>query len=59
MDSVREAWTDERLDDLNHRVDEGGRIDAMQRTIILFGAGMFTALAALFATQLALIFTQL
>ena len=25
MDSVREAWTDERLDDLNHRVDEGFR----------------------------------
>jgi len=23
MASVREAWTDERLDDLNHRVDEG------------------------------------
>ena len=25
MDSVREAWTDERLDDLNHRVDRGFR----------------------------------
>jgi hypothetical protein len=25
MDSVRENWTDERLDDLNHRVDEGFR----------------------------------
>jgi hypothetical protein len=23
MDSVRDAWTDERLDDLNHRVDAG------------------------------------
>jgi hypothetical protein len=23
MEPVREAWTDERLDDLNHRVDEG------------------------------------
>lgn len=23
MQSVREAWTDERLDDLNHRVDDG------------------------------------
>jgi hypothetical protein len=23
MESVREAWTDERLDDLNHRVDTG------------------------------------
>jgi hypothetical protein len=25
MGSVREAWTDERLGDLNHRVDEGFR----------------------------------
>ena len=23
MEAVREAWTDERLADLNHRVDEG------------------------------------
>jgi hypothetical protein len=23
MEAVRDAWTDERLDDLNHRVDEG------------------------------------
>jgi hypothetical protein len=23
MEAVRETWTDERLDDLNHRVDEG------------------------------------
>jgi hypothetical protein len=25
MESVRDKWTDERLDDLNHRVDEGFR----------------------------------
>ena len=25
MESVREKWTDERLDDLNHRVDVGFR----------------------------------
>ncbi|HEY8083436.1 MAG TPA: hypothetical protein VIE64_07790 [Solirubrobacterales bacterium] len=25
MESVRQKWTDERLDDLNHRVDEGFR----------------------------------
>lgn len=25
MDTVREKWTDERMDDLNHRVDEGFR----------------------------------
>ena len=23
MEIVRDAWTDERLDDLNHRIDEG------------------------------------
>lgn len=29
MDSMRESWTDKRLDDLNHRVDTGfERIDA-------------------------------
>jgi hypothetical protein len=25
MEPMREAWTDERLDDLSHRVDEGFR----------------------------------
>jgi hypothetical protein len=25
MEAVRKRWTDERLDDLNHRVDEGFR----------------------------------
>ncbi len=25
MQSMREAWTDERLDDLSHRIDEGFR----------------------------------
>jgi hypothetical protein len=25
MEAVRQKWTDERLDDLNHRVDEGFR----------------------------------
>jgi tetrahydromethanopterin S-methyltransferase subunit G len=35
MEAMREAWTDERLDDLNHKVDEGfrrvdARFDAMQ-----------------------------
>jgi hypothetical protein len=28
MEAMREAWTDERLDDLNHRTDEGfGRFE--------------------------------
>ncbi|HEY4779602.1 MAG TPA: hypothetical protein VIH47_08430 [Solirubrobacterales bacterium] len=25
METMRDAWTDERLDDLNHRVDDGFR----------------------------------
>jgi hypothetical protein len=25
METMREAWTDDRLDDLNHKVDEGFR----------------------------------
>lgn len=25
METVREKWTDERLDDLNHKVDDLGR----------------------------------
>jgi hypothetical protein len=25
MEAMREAWTDDRLDDLNHKVDEGFR----------------------------------
>lgn len=34
MPSMREAWTDERLDDLNHRVDEGfSRIDGDLRAL--------------------------
>jgi hypothetical protein len=29
MEAMREAWTDGRLDDLNHKVDEGfRRVDA-------------------------------
>ncbi len=35
MEAMREAWTDDRLDDLNHKVDEGfrrvdARFDAIQ-----------------------------
>lgn len=34
MEPVREQWTDERLDDLNHRVSDGfNRIDADLRSI--------------------------
>jgi phosphosulfolactate synthase (CoM biosynthesis protein A) len=34
MEPMREQWTDERLDDLNHRVSDGfNRIDADLRSI--------------------------
>ena len=33
MESVREAWTDERLDDLSQRVDEGFRDAASRRSV--------------------------
>jgi hypothetical protein len=68
MESMREAWTDERLDDMSRRMDEGFRrvdedlralrtemslrFDAMQRTMIQFGAVMIVALIGLIATQL-------
>jgi hypothetical protein len=63
MDSVREAWTDERLDDLNHRVDEGfremreefravrGEMSAMYRTMTVTMITGFSGLAALIITQ--------
>jgi hypothetical protein len=68
MDSVREAWTDERLDDLTRRVDSGfDRVDAdlreirsqmsaMQRTMIVgfvaVLASTTSVLASIVATQL-------
>lgn len=67
MFSVREKWTDGRLDDLNKRVDDGfnrmdakfdridGRIDSMARAI-LFGA---IALSSSIVAGFAAIATQL
>lgn len=67
MESVREAWTDERLDDLNHKVDDLGRrmddgfrelrgeISALQHTMIQFASVMIAALIGLFGMQLGLI----
>jgi hypothetical protein len=55
---VREAWTDERLDDLNHRVDDGFRETREEfravRAMIAMTAAMltgFVGLAALIVTQ--------
>lgn len=75
MLTVREAWTDDRLDDfarnvdqrfdrLESKVEEGFRelrkeMNAMQRSMIQFSAAMIAALFGLVATQLGLILTQL
>ena len=62
--SVREAWTDERLDDLSKKMDQGfarldaemralnGRFDSLQRTLLQVGGVMTAALIGLIATQL-------
>jgi hypothetical protein len=55
--SVRESWTDERLDDLSKKVDQGfarplnGRFDSLQRTLFQVGGVMTAALIGLIATQ--------
>jgi len=68
MESMRESWTDERLDDLSHRVDEGfRRVDAdirelrsetaaFHRMILQLGSGAIVTFAVGFA---GLIATQL
>ncbi len=64
MSTVRESWTDERLDDLVKKVDQGfarldaemralnGRFDSLQRTLFQVGGVMTAALIGLIATQL-------
>jgi hypothetical protein len=61
--NVRESWTDERLDDLSKKVDQGfarldadmraldGRFDSLQRTLLQVGGVMTAALIGLIATQ--------
>ena len=65
---MRVNWTDDRLDDLSHRMDAGfdrvdadlrelrgemnSRFDALQRTLILAAGGVIAALIGLIATQL-------
>jgi hypothetical protein len=68
VERARATWTDERLDDLARRVDDGfnrvdadlralnARIDALQRTMVQVGGGM---IAAFLAGFLGLIATQL
>lgn len=64
MEAMRQAWTDERLDDLSERMDQGfrrvdadlralnARFDALQRTMLQVGGGVIVALVGLIATQL-------
>jgi hypothetical protein len=70
MEGVREAWTDDRLDDLNHRVDEGfremreefravrGEMGAMNRTQIQLIVGSFATMMVGFAGTIATILLQ-
>jgi len=70
MAGVREAWTDERLDDLNHRVDEGfkemreefravrGEMGAMNRTLIQLILGSFATTMLGIAATIATILIQ-
>jgi hypothetical protein len=62
--SVRESWTDERLDDLSKKVDQGFarldadmralhcRFDSLQKTLLQLGGVVTAALIGLIATQL-------
>lgn len=62
--NVREAWTDERLDDLSKKMDQGfgrldaemralnGRFDSLQRTLLQVNGAIVAALIGLIATQL-------
>jgi hypothetical protein len=68
METMRESWTDARLDDMKQgmeagfkRVDEdirglrsemNQRFDALNRTLLQVGGGVIVALIGLIATQL-------
>ena len=71
MGAMREAWTDERLDDLSERVGRGfdrvdadlralnARFDALQRVLIQIGAGLIAGLIGVMATVIGLAITQI
>lgn len=68
---MRKTWTDERLDDMNRRMEDGfnridaelravnARFDSLQRTLLQVGGGVIVALVGLIGVQLGLIVTQL
>lgn len=71
MESMREKWTDERLDDLNARVTEGfQRVDVelrelrsdmktMQQLIVQVGGGLFgTMVIGFLSILLGFVLTQ-
>jgi len=69
--SVRESWTDERLDDLSREVDQGfnrldaemralnGRFDSLQRVLMQIGFAFGAALLAMIAALIGTIATQI
>ena len=71
MGAMRQSWTDERLDDLAQRMDNGfarvdadlralnARFDVLQRTLLQVGAGLGAGLLTVIAALLGLIATQL
>jgi tetrahydromethanopterin S-methyltransferase subunit G len=71
MEAMREAWTDGRLDDLNHRVDElSQRVErgfsevhaefgAQNRMFIQFFAGLIVTLVLGFAGMIVTLAVQL
>lgn len=68
---MRQSWTDERLDDMSRRMDQGfarvdvelralnGRFDALERILIQIGFVMTASLLGVIATMAGLIITQL
>ena len=74
MEAVRETWTDERLDDLNHRVDDGFKemraefralrsemstqFAAQQRMMIQLFGGMFATMLVGFLGTIAAVISH-